>query len=54
MDPHFYEDQYAGYQAEYGQSGMDPYYAPAPPVFLRQPVRPPVHPIFHRDNPLTS
>jgi hypothetical protein len=45
MDPHFYDDQYAGYQADYGQSGMDPYYAAPPPVFVRQPVWP-SHP-FH-------
>lgn len=40
MDPHFYDDpQYAAYQTSYDPTGMDPYYAAAPPVFLRQPVR---------------
>jgi hypothetical protein len=39
MDPHFYDEaQYAPYPTGYDPSAMDPYYAPTPSVFLRQPV----------------
>jgi hypothetical protein len=38
MDAHFYDDpQYAAYQG-YDLNAMDPYYASASPVFVRQPV----------------